>query len=509
MALPSLLIVIWRSCRTSNQAGCTRYLHARRGRFAAFCAAAAALAAVTVAGWGQSALEQRIARVEQGLLPRAVPKGEVGKRASIAERMAYHGVPGMSIAVIENGQIVWARGYGDREGQGRVTPDTLFQAASISKTVTAVGALLLVQRQHVELDTDVRRWFQWWNPGAPVTLRQLLSHTAGLTVSGFAGYAPGAPLPTVPQILSGQTPANNSPVRTGMEPGTKVQYSGGGYVAVQQLIAESTQIPFDEYIRSEVFRPLEMTRSRFEQPLSKEGVRLAAIGYRRDGSRVPGNWMVHPELAAAGLWTTPTDLARLIIEVQDAAAGRPTRALAQASAREMLTGRIDNAGLGCFLTGPNGASRRFMHSGRNAGFDALLVAYKNGRQGAVVMINHNNNGGFVNEVIESVAREYAWPDYVPVAPQREYEAVPAAIQRRHAGVYEAPEHPPVTVVFEDDKLFARVGEGAWLRLYPASAAEFFVTENAARWLFVKSSDGRADEVVVRSENREIRRRRRP
>ncbi len=470
-----------------------------------------ALLAASEGAGGQSAVEERIARVEKGLLPRAVLKGDAGKRVSIAERMAYHGVPGMSMAVIEEGRLAWARAYGVRgcDGQDPVTPATLFQAASLSKPVSALGALLLVQQRRLELDADVRQWLHTWEPGESITLRQLLSHTAGLTVPGFSGYAPGAPLPAVMQILNGRPPANNGPVRVVIRPGTRIEYSGGGYVAVQQLVTQVTQLSFDEYMRRAVFSPLAMTHSAFEQPLSGDRARSAACGYRRDGSKVQGNWMVHPELAPSGLWTTPSDLARMMIEVQDAAAGRPARTLQPEWAREMVTGHIGNAGLGFFLTGPNGPSRRLIHSGRNAGFDALLVAYKNGRQGAVVMINRNNNGGFISEVLESVAREYRWPDYIPAAPQQEYEAVPASVQRSCAGVYEAPGHPRLTVIFEEDKLFARTGEDPWFRIYPASESEFFATGNSTRWTFVKSPDGRVRQVVARSGNSELRRRRLP
>ena len=220
-----------------------------------------------------------------------------------------------------------------------------------------------------------------------------------------------------------------------------------------------------------------------------------------------GKWMVHPELAAAGLWTTPSDLAQVIIELQDALAGRASRLLTQATAREMLTARVQNAGLGIFLVGPNGASRRFMHSGRNAGFDAVLLAYKNGRQGAVVMINRNNNERFVDEVLASVAREYRWPDYDTTTAQRGYAAVPAEVQAAYAGTYGAPGQPSLVVAFEEDKLLARSGEDPWFRLYPASATEYFAIDDRASWTFEKGPDGRVNEVVVRSPGTELRRRR--
>ncbi len=355
---------------------------------------------------GQVARDEKIARVEHGLLPQVVSRGLVGKRLSMAERMAHHGIPGMSMAVIEDGRIAWARAYGvrQRDGISPVTPETLFQAASLSKSVSALGALVLVQQRRVDLDGDVRQWLRSWKPEQTISLRQLLSHTAGLTVSGFSGYERAARIPTVTQILNGDLPANSRAVRVASPPGTQVRYSGGGYVVVQQLIMDVTQLPFEEYMEREIFLPLKMTHSRFEQPLSPGQADVAASGHRRDGSKLQDGWMVHPELAAAGLWTTPTDLARMMIELQDALGGRPAQILRTASAGEILTGRIDNAGFGVFLTGPNGSSRRFTHSGRNAGFDTLLVGYKNGRQGAVVMINRNNNEGFIEEVIESVAR---------------------------------------------------------------------------------------------------------
>jgi CubicO group peptidase (beta-lactamase class C family) len=278
-------------------------------------------------------------------------------------------------------------------------------------------------------------------------------------------------------------------------------------VVVQQLIEDVTGQPFGEYMQRAVLSPLGMVTSRFEQPLHVDRALRAAVGYRRDGSKVPGNWMVYPELAPAGLWTTPTDLARVVIELQDALAGRPTHLLKAEWVREMLTARVDNAGLGVFLAGPNGSSRRFLHSGRNTGFDTLLVAYKNGRQGAVVMINRNNNGGFVGEVLDSVAREYHWPDYVPSAPQLEYEAVSASTQAPYAGEYDAANRPPLTVIVEDDKLFARSGEDPWFRIYPASKTQFFAVDNAARWTFVKNRDGAVTEVIVRSAETELHRRR--
>jgi CubicO group peptidase (beta-lactamase class C family) len=458
---------------------------------------------------GQDAPPDRIARVERGLLPRAVPQGQTGKPTSIAARMAYHGIPGMSIAVIEDGHLAWGRAYGvqDRIGNAPVDTETLFQAASLSKTVTALGTMVLVQQKQLDLDGDVNQWLRSWKTDTHVTLRQLLSHTAGLNVDGFSGYVAGAQVPSVTQILNGEAPANNDRVRAIGPVGTQVRYSGGGFVALQQLLFDVTRSPFEDYMRREVFGPLSMRHSTFQQPLPANIARNAASGHQRNGSKLANGAMIYPELAAAGLWTTPSDLAQVVIELQDALAGRPTRVLKSESAREMLTARIDNAGLGVFLTGPNGSSRRFTHSGRNAGFDAWLVAYKKGSQGAIVMINRNNNEGFIDEVLESVAREYGWTDYVSPAPQATYVDVSAAIQKSYAGVYEAEGRPALTVVFENDRLFARAADGVWFRLYPSSAAEFFAIDDGTRWAFIKSAAGEVTGVVARTGDVELRRRR--
>ena len=457
----------------------------------------------------QDAASDRIARVENGLLPRAVPQGQAGKPMSIAARMAYHGVPGMSMAVIEDGRLAWARAYGlrDRTRKLPVDTETLFQAASLSKTVTAFGAMILVQQKRLDLDGDVNQWLHSWKTDKGITLRRLLSHTAGLSVDGFSGYGPGAKLPTLTQILNGESPANNDPVRVVGPIGTQVRYSGGGYVVVHQLVIDVTRSGFEDFMRREVFTPLRMTHSTFHQPLPADTARNAASGHQRDGSQVADGAMIHPELAAAGLWTTPNDLAQLLIELQEALAGRPTRALKTEMAQEMLTGRIDNAGLGVFLAGPNGSSRRFTHSGRNAGFDSRIVAYKNGGQGAVIMINRNNNEAFIDEVLESVAREYGWPDYLSSAPQSVYAEVTASIQASYAGEYQAAGRPALTIVLENEKLFARPAGGTWFRLYPSSATDFFATENETRWTFVKGAEGKVTEVLSRTGNREVRRQR--
>ncbi|HUQ90745.1 MAG TPA: serine hydrolase domain-containing protein [Bryobacteraceae bacterium] len=224
---------------------------------------------------------------------------------NIAGRMRALHVPGVSIAVMEGGKIAWTAGYGDK-----VNPQTLFQAASISKPVAAMAALLMAQNGNFTLDEDVNAKLKTWKvPDGKVTLRMLLSHSAGMTVHGFPGYEVDAPLPTLLQILDGGKPSNSAPVRVDIEPGSKWRYSGGGFTVVQQLMMDRMGWAFPEILQRMVLGRIGMRRSTYEQPLP-EGMREnAATGHDRNGNPIKGRWHVYPEMAAAGLWTTPTDLA--------------------------------------------------------------------------------------------------------------------------------------------------------------------------------------------------------
>jgi CubicO group peptidase (beta-lactamase class C family) len=285
------------------------------------------------------------------------------------------------LAIIQGGRIVEARAYGVTDSGGGKTVDTttLFQAGSISKSVSALGALHLVEQHKLDLDSDVNATLKTWKvppnqftSTKPVTLRELLSHTAGLTVHGFPGYAIDAPKPTLVQVLDSSGPANTAPIRVDAEPGSRWNYSGGGYTVMQQMMLDVTGKTFPEFMRETVLAPLGMVRSTFEQPPAPARAALTAAGHYPDGSEVKGRWHVYPEMAAAGLWTTPSDLARFAIEVQRAYAGRSSKVISQAMAKQMLTDQKDMDGLGVFLQGA-APGMRFNHNGRDEGFDAMMT----------------------------------------------------------------------------------------------------------------------------------------
>ena len=343
----------------------------------------------------------------------------------ITARMQERHITGLSLAIVQNCKIVKARGYGftDKSGQTPVTPTTLFQAGSISKSVAAFGALHLVEEGKLFLDADVNTQLRTWKvpeneftKDKKVTLRGILSHSAGLTIHGFPGYARLAPMPTLAQVLNGAMPANTAPIRVDIVPGTKWRYSGGGYTVMQQMIIDVTGKPFPEFMRDTVLQPLGMTNSTYDQPLPQNSVASTAAGYLANGKEIWGKWHIYPEMAAAGLWTTASDLARFTIGVQQALAGASNPVLSQTMTRQMFT--IQNPslskadGLGVFVSGREN-TRQFWHGGRNAGFDAFMIAYPNAGDGAVVMINANDNSGAVKDIVKTIAQKYNWQEFDP------------------------------------------------------------------------------------------------
>lgn len=360
-----------------------------------------------------------IARVESGLLPPVPVAGASGW--SLAERMDRWNVEAVSVAVIADGEIRWAKAWGlaDREENVPATTETLFQAGSISKPVAATGALRLVEEAVLALDAPIANYLASWTlpendltRQEPVTLRRLLSHTAGTTVHGFPGYAPWAAVPTVPQVLDGAPPANTGPVRVDILPGSQVRYSGGGTTIVQLAMTDATGEAFPALLRRLVLGPAGMERSTYENPLPPSRLSEAAAGYRRSGAAVPGKRHTYPEMAAAGLWTTPTDLARFAIAAQRSLRGEPGGVLRPETAREQMTPVMGPAALGFFLQDEGGASY-FGHNGADEGFQAILIASRDGRHGAVVMANSDNGNAIGDEIVRAIATEYGWEGYLP------------------------------------------------------------------------------------------------
>jgi CubicO group peptidase (beta-lactamase class C family) len=359
-------------------------------------------------------VEGRIKQVEENLFPAV--RVEDQAPMSLKDRMAHYKVPGLTVAVVQNYKIEWARGYGfaDVETKRPVTTETLFQAASISKSLNGVGVVKLAQDKKVDLKADINTYLKSWrfpydslSGNKKISLENLLSHTAGTSVHGFRGYAKGETIPTLTQVLNGQAPANSAAIRSMFAPDTRVQYSGGGTTITQQIVIDVTGMPYEDYMRENVLKPMGMSTSFYKQPKDVSNS-LLATAYRGDGSEVPGKYHMYPEMAAASLWTNPTELSRYIIETQLSLQGKSRKVLSKEFTTLRLTPHMGEAALGVFIdTKPSG--KYFQHGGANEGFRSQYFGSLENGNGVVVMVN-SNNGEIMQEVIRSVASVYGWKD---------------------------------------------------------------------------------------------------
>ena len=429
---------------------------------------------------------------------------------NIEERMKIKGINGLSIAVIRDYKIAWARGYGlsDKTSHTRVTAQTLFQAASISKSLNAIGVLKLAQDKKIDLYTDINNYLKSWHfpydtvsHGKKITLANLLSHTAGLTVHGFGGYEPGDSIPTLQQILDGKRPANSAPVRSMFEPGLRSEYSGGGTTISQQIVMDVTHQSYDEYMWQKVLRPLGMTGSSYTQPPAKDKEKLLSAGYRGDGKEVEGKYHIYPEDAAAGLWTNPTDLSKYIIETQLSLQGKSNKVLNVEMTKLRLTPYIDsNAALGTFIM-EKGGKKYFSHGGANEGFRCQYYGSMDGGNGVVVMVN-SDNGRILDEIINSVATAYGWKDYYKPLVRKAIAITPAMINA-YTGNY---------VLDKDTVNFSMAGSRPELvvnhaehyPIYFSTEQDFFSTELPFDLKFEKDADGKVTNIYFKSNGREMR-----
>jgi CubicO group peptidase (beta-lactamase class C family) len=402
---------------------------------------------------------------------------------NLTDRMKHHNIVGVSIAVVHNYKIDWANGYGwaDVSEKRPVTDKTLFQAASISKSLNGVGVMKLVQDGKLDLHTDINQYLKSWkfpydsvSKGKQVTIAALLSHTAGLTIHGFPGYAKGDSLPSVKQVLDGQKPANTEPVRSFQEPGTSVVYSGGGTTITQLIVTDVTGLPYHDYMKKNVLDPMGMKASTYMQPPVGTDSSLLATGYKADGTPVKGKFHIYPEQAAAGLWTNPTDLCRYIIETAMSYNGKSEKVLTPEFTKLRLEPVKDEAALGVFIT-RNDSSLYFYHSGGNEGFTCYYVGDVVNGNGMVIMTN-SDNGSLCSEVANSVATVYGWKTfYKPVL--KTVVNVSEAVLDRYTGRYEA-EGTAITVKREGNELLINPYPGIWIKAYFTSDTDFFVRESS-------------------------------
>ena len=434
-------------------------------------------------------VDQRVDAITGAVLPVALVEGEPAETTALSELMQSSRVPAVSVAVMRDGKLEWARGVGEVEaGSGEaVTADTLFQAASISKPVAAAAALSMVEDGLLDLDEDVNAKLKgWkvpsneWTEQQPVTLRGLLTHTAGMTVHGFPGYPHDAPIPSTVDVLDGK--GNTDPVRVDILPGSRWRYSGGGYTVLQKLMVDAAGKPFAEIVRERVLEPAGMKHSTFEMTLTPARLDATATAHDRQGGRVAGRFHRYPEQAAAGLWTTPSDLVRFARAIQRSHAGKKGGILSQEMAREMLTPGMQNWGLGPTI---GGEGTRFGHGGANMGFRCSLTASIEDGWAVAVMTNSDSGGLVARQLVSTVAASNGWEGLEP--PRRKVVEIGAKALAKLAGRYQIGE---AGLEFEavGDRLFADVPGQGRLEFLPQSETVVVQRDDGRVITFVMEGD---------------------
>ncbi len=339
---------------------------------------------------------------------------------SLEQRMQDYNVANVSLAIVNGTDISAVEVYGDG-----IDHNTLFQAGSISKTLNAFGILTLVSQGKVDLDVDVNQYLKSWKikhnehykETDKITLRQILSHSAGFNVSGFPGYEISKKLPSTQEVLSGNTEvANTNPVAVIYTPGEKFQYSGGGSTVSQLVLEDVTGEDYANWMQKNVLEPLGMTNSTFKQPLPSELQSKSTQAHDANGNEITENF-AYPK-AAGGLWSTPTDLAKFVIAMFNIADGSHDYSINKKLQDEMLKKHIKGAdfhkneysGLGVFLKG-EGQTLSFSHDGRNVGFISRMVAYPKLKKAFIIMINHDTAVNLLNEITNRIADTHKLPGF--------------------------------------------------------------------------------------------------
>ncbi|NQZ23190.1 MAG: class A beta-lactamase-related serine hydrolase [Colwellia sp.] len=438
--------------------------------------------------------------VENSLSPVNIFKGD--KLWNLQDRMKHYGVPGVGIAVIKDYKISWFKTYGlaDRETGETASNQTLFQAGSVSKPAAAFAALRLVEAGKLSLDADINTVLKSWQlpenqftTKNKVTLRQLLSHTGGLTVHGFRGYSVGEKVPNVIQVLNGAKPANSSPVRVNKEPGGDFRYSGGGYTIAQLMMSDVSGKPFEKVMDDLLIRPSQMTQSTYQQPLPPTLLKYAASGVLPHGDAVTGKRHTYPEMAAAGLWTTAGDLASFAIEIQKALNG-DSKLMSKSMAQTMTTEVDSGYALGWGINN-RGASGYFSHGGWDEGFCTQLTGHLKDGYGVAIMIN-SNHPEFLDEVVNAVGLTYGWDGYQAKVKQ----SIAKDVTNKYVGQYGYDSTRSISITSQAGKLWMSypgtspqelnyTGEGIFLRRESTSPIQFTESKKAIQLNFVRS-DGK-------------------
>ena len=454
---------------------------------------------------------KRIKTVERGLLPAVYLSGLSPKKMSLADRLAFYRVPGIGLAVIDGRRVEWEKSYGEKDGQtaAPLTSETLLQGGAFSQMIAAAVSLKLAERGVLSLDEDIRsRLSSWAFPSefaaneTRLTVRALLSHSAGLSDQAIPGYGRDEPIPTLAQMLDGAKPAHNGPlwVPPRRSSAAKTRYSEAGYVLLEKYLEDVTGKPFAALAQEMVLGPLGLKNSTFDQPLPENFRERAASGHLREARPVAGLGQTYPHKAASGLWTTPVDFASFLLDLLHSATGGTGKILSPASARTLLSPQAESYGFG-FLVAGAGDDIQFKLRAKTHGFSAFMVLYPVKGRGAVLMADSDNGPFLIDEILAALAEAYKWPDYAPE--QKQVLRLAAGIYESFVGRYEVNPAYVLDVRWEDYYLVIQPTGQAATKFYAEGQSLFYSTDPYIRIQFLKDRDDLVTGLVLRQQDFEL------
>ena len=463
------------------------------------------ISAVILANTAFAQTNPNIVKVENNLITYVPVKGF--KPWNIAERMKYHNINGASIAVIKNYKIDFAKSYGfaDTALKIKANNETIYSAGSISKLVTAVIVMKLVDEGKLSLDSNVNNYLKSWKldendftKQKPITLKMLLSHTAGASQSAYWGFKPTEKdLPTITEILNGNKKAGSNKVVINSQPNKEFRYSGGGYMIVQMILMDVLQKDFESIAQEYVFKPLQMSSSTFAQPLPIQFKQRFSYGYSA-ASWYTGKPYIYPQQAAAGLHTTATDLAKLIIAIQKSIVGK-SNFLSCKTANTLVApqvqisngGYLEQMGVGAFLlqqaNNKTAEGKYFEHQGSNAGFISFAIGSVVNGNGAVILLNSGDDfNGFGIELRRSIALTYNWTNFLPK------QIEPITLQPNETNAYEGRylkgKNEVVTIKAEKNYLKETINNGKTIYVFPIAKDTVVFTDYNIKGYFDRDSN---------------------
>jgi CubicO group peptidase (beta-lactamase class C family) len=456
----------------------------------------------------ESITRSRIKSLEKGLYRAVYFKGQRPEKLRLLDRMAFYKVPGLTLAVMDRFQIEWVKTYGYKDivQYRKLTPETAFQAGDLSQPVSATVAVQLVEEKRLDLNEQLGVYFvetafagRKFKPSVSILmdLASLLNHTSGFYPWNSSGYSRTSAIPDLAQVLRGEEPAQNYNSFRGFDPEAGTRFSDFNYVLLEKYLEDRTGRKLAELAKEKIFERLALNNTFFGLPVSED----IASGHMREGPEVDGIWYKYPEQAARGLWSTPSDYLRFVVELVECARGKKDGLVSPELARQMLSPQAPGSGYGFRLEGEHEKFKIYM-KGKTRGYRSALLIYPYLSQGVVVMTNSENGGVLIDEVLRGLSAIYDWPDFKPE--EKTLFRLDSSIYKQYCGCYQVNDSYFLDVSYENYYLIVHPTGQSPTKFYVETQSIFFSVDPFIRIKFNFDENNQVTGLVLWQEDYEVR-----